>query len=205
MTTTIAVAQSKGGAGASTLRVAMALVASREGLNVALLGDDPDHAAILGMASEPEGPVRFREGLTIAPNLAATRASEFDLVVIPYECLPIDGPAADKTVMATRADYLALRHAVAMPITERLDGCVLFEESGRSLGVRDVTNVLGAPCLATIGIRASTARVIDAGVLASRLPDALARPVRELLRRLDVIGRDLQTEQEPTSSGRNPT
>jgi len=38
--------------------------------------------------------------------------------------------------------------------------------------------------LATVSLRASTARAIDAGVLATRLPEALARPAREVLRRI---------------------
>jgi hypothetical protein len=42
------------------------------------------------------------------------------------------------------------------------------------------------PVLATVPVRASIARVVDAGVLVARLPDGLTRPVRTLLERLGV-------------------
>ena len=58
------------------------------------------------------------------------------------------------------------------------------------MSVRDVTNVLGVPVLASVSVRASTARAIDAGVLPTRLPDNLARPVREVLRRVGGLDRE---------------
>ena len=97
---------------------------------------------------------------------------------------------ADVDVIVVRGCYLALRRAVRVELTARATGAVYVEEAGRSLGVRDVTNVLGVPVLACVGVRASTARAIDAGVLPTRLPDALARPVRELLRRVGCLGRE---------------
>jgi hypothetical protein len=97
---------------------------------------------------------------------------------------------ADVDVVVIRGCYLALRRAVRIELTSRASGAVYVEEAGRSLGVRDVTNVLGIPVLASVGVRASTARAIDAGVLPTRLPDALARPVRELLRRVGCLDRE---------------
>lgn len=97
---------------------------------------------------------------------------------------------ADAHVVVIRGCYLALRRAVRVELTARARGAVYIEEAGRSLGVRDVTNVLGVPVLACVGVRASTARAIDAGVLPTRLPDALARPVREALRRVGCLDRD---------------
>jgi hypothetical protein len=97
---------------------------------------------------------------------------------------------ADANVIVVRGCYLALRRAVRIELTSRSSGAVFVEESGRSLGVRDVSNVLGVPVLACVGVRASTARAIDAGVLPTRLPDALARPVREVLRRVGCLDRE---------------
>jgi hypothetical protein len=94
---------------------------------------------------------------------------------------------ADASVIVVRGCYLALRRAVRVELTTRAAGAVYVDEAGRSLGSRDVANVLGVPILASVGIRASTARAIDAGVLPSRLPDALARPLREVLRRIGCI------------------
>jgi len=91
---------------------------------------------------------------------------------------------ADATVVAMRGCYLALRRAARSPIVARSAGVVLLEESGRALGAREVHDVLGVPVLATVAVRASVARVVDAGVLATRLPDTLGRPARELLSRV---------------------
>ena len=69
-------------------------------------------------------------------------------------------------------------------------GVVLVEESGRALGARDVADVLGLPVLATVSVRSSVARVVDAGVFPVRLPDALAKPAREVLARVGGSGRE---------------
>jgi hypothetical protein len=97
---------------------------------------------------------------------------------------------ADANVIVVRGCYLALRRAVRVDLTVRAAGAVYVDEPGRSLGVRDVANVLGVPILGTVGVRSSTARAIDAGVLPTRLPDALGRPVRDVLRRVGCIGRE---------------
>jgi MinD-like ATPase involved in chromosome partitioning or flagellar assembly len=97
---------------------------------------------------------------------------------------------ADASVIVVRGCYLALRRAVRTELTASASGAVFVDEAGRSLGVRDVTNVLGVPILATVGLRASTARAVDAGVLPTRLPDSLARPAREVLRRIGFLERE---------------
>ncbi|HTK17541.1 MAG TPA: hypothetical protein VL769_14190 [Acidimicrobiia bacterium] len=91
---------------------------------------------------------------------------------------------ADASVIVVRGCYLALRRAVRIDVTAGATGAAFVDEGGRALGAHDVANVLGVPVLATVGLRATTARAIDAGVLPTRLPDALARPVREILRRI---------------------
>jgi hypothetical protein len=96
----------------------------------------------------------------------------------------------DASVIVVRGCYLALRRAVRVELTSRATGAVFIDEAGRSLGVRDVANVLGVPILASVSLRASTARAIDAGVLPTRLPDSLARPARELLARVGCLDRE---------------
>jgi MinD-like ATPase involved in chromosome partitioning or flagellar assembly len=91
---------------------------------------------------------------------------------------------ADASVIVVRGCYLALRRAVRLELAAAATGAVFVDEGGRALGAHDVANVLGVPVLATVSLRATTARAIDAGVLPSRLPDALARPAREVLRRV---------------------
>ena len=86
-----------------------------------------------------------------------------------------------------RGCYLALRRGVHSPLLARSAGVVLVEEPGRSLGAPEVADVLDRPVLARVPIRPAIARAVDAGVLASRLPDALARPVARLLTGLALL------------------
>ena len=57
---------------------------------------------------------------------------------------------ADASVIVVRGCYLALRRAVRIDLTARATGAVFVDEAGRSLGVRDVANVLGVPVLASV-------------------------------------------------------
>jgi cellulose biosynthesis protein BcsQ len=93
---------------------------------------------------------------------------------------------SDFSVVVIRPCYLALRRAAADELVRAASGVVVVEEPGRALGAREVADVLGVPVLASVPVRAGIARVVDAGVLVARLPDALARPARMLLERLGV-------------------
>jgi MinD-like ATPase involved in chromosome partitioning or flagellar assembly len=93
---------------------------------------------------------------------------------------------ADASVIVLRACYLALRRAVGDELTARAAGAVLVAEPGRSLNSRDVADVLGCPVLATIRFDPSVARAVDAGLLISRPPPVLARPLRSLAGALDA-------------------
>lgn len=93
---------------------------------------------------------------------------------------------ADVSVIVLRGCYLALRRAVHSPLLARATGVVLVEEAGRSLGPSEVRDVLDRPIMARVPVRAPVARAVDAGVLAARLPDALARPVARLLGRVGL-------------------
>ena len=94
---------------------------------------------------------------------------------------------ADASVVVLRGCYLALRRAVHSPLLPRAAGTVLVDEQGRSLGAAELTDVLDRPVLARVPARASIARAVDAGVLAARLPDVLARPTARLLTRLQLL------------------
>lgn len=96
---------------------------------------------------------------------------------------------ADVSLVVVRGCYLALRRAVRMGLTSRATGAVLIEESGRALGARDVSDVLGVPVLASVPARGAVARAVDAGVFPTRLPDAVMKPGRELLARIGAMGR----------------
>lgn len=77
-------------------------------------------------------------------------------------------PHATTSWLILRPCYLALRRAVSS--THRIDGVILVNEPGRSLSSRDVASVLTAPIVAEVDLDPRLARVVDAGLLASRLP-----------------------------------
>ena len=91
---------------------------------------------------------------------------------------------ADVSIVVLRACYLGLRRAVASGLLEGTAGAVLVAEPGRAIGAREVADVIGRPVLAQVEASAAVARAVDAGVLASRLPDPLARRLRPMLDRI---------------------
>ena len=94
---------------------------------------------------------------------------------------------ADVSVVVVRACYLALRRAVRAPALSRAAGVAMVAEPARSLGAREVADVLDRPVLVEVPVRPGIARAVDAGVLAHRMPDVLARGAGELLGRLGLL------------------
>jgi MinD-like ATPase involved in chromosome partitioning or flagellar assembly len=94
---------------------------------------------------------------------------------------------ADAAVVVVRGCYLALRRAVHSPALARTAGVVLVQELGRSLGATEIADVLDRRVLARVPVRVPVARAVDAGVLATRLPEALARPAADVLGRLGLL------------------
>ena len=83
------------------------------------------------------------------------------------------------SLLVLRPCYLGLRRALAAPV--RPSGIVLLAEQGRSLGRRDVEDVLGVPVRAEVAVDPSVARAVDAGLLARRVPRGLERALRGAL------------------------
>ena len=94
---------------------------------------------------------------------------------------------ADATVAVMRPCYVALRRAVHSPMLASTVGVVVVEEPGRALGTKEVTEVLDLPVLARIPVRDEISRAVDAGILTTRLPNALARPARQLATRVGIL------------------
>ncbi|MDA3040850.1 MAG: hypothetical protein O3C27_15235 [Actinomycetota bacterium] len=78
--------------------------------------------------------------------------------------------ASDRTVLVTRACYLALRaaHRLTAP-----DQVVLISEPGRALSAADVAAAVGSPVAAVLRWDPAIARSVDAGVLRDHLPRSL--------------------------------
>lgn len=86
---------------------------------------------------------------------------------------------AASSLLVTRLCYLALRRAVRSP--GLASGLVVVGEPGRALTATDAERALGAPVVAEVPWDPAVARCVDAGMLATRLPQSLARPLREVL------------------------
>jgi hypothetical protein len=131
-----------------------------------------------------------RGGLALAPTIAAPEAGAalaVGLATAPSPVLVDCGTArepalqavievADVALVVLRSCYLSLRRAVNAPSLRHTAGVVLLDESDRTLGASQIGDVLDLPVLARIAVDGRIARAVDAGVLATRLPDPLARP-----------------------------
>lgn len=127
-----------------------------------------------GRDADPPGPGRgdaLLAALTADPRTVVadcgTAAAGAGLVLA-------SGAAVSLLVM--RPCYLGLRRALAAPV--RPSGVVLITEQGRSMGRRDVEDVLGVPVRAEIAVDQAVARAVDAGLLARRVPRPLERALR---------------------------
>ena len=89
---------------------------------------------------------------------------------------------ADRSVLVTRACYLALRRAVSLPV--RPSGVVLVAEAGRALTRTDCERAIGAPVLATVAVDPDIARAVDAGMLRTRVPKGAIRALGRLTEEL---------------------
>jgi hypothetical protein len=91
---------------------------------------------------------------------------------------------ADVALVVLRGCYLALRRAVHAPSLHHTSGVVVLDEPARSLGAREIGEVLDLPVLVRVPVKDAIARAVDAGVLGTRLPEPLARSATDLLRRI---------------------
>jgi hypothetical protein len=97
---------------------------------------------------------------------------------------------SDLAVMVVRDCYVALRAALRDPLLAGASGVIAMEETGRALGASEIRDVLGAEVLGVVPVRMPIARVIDAGVLASRMPEPLERAAKRFLGRIGLAERE---------------
>ncbi len=79
---------------------------------------------------------------------------------------------ADRSLLVSRLCVLGLRQAAHALV--RPSGVVVLREPGRALSIEDVEQAVGAPVVATVAVDPSVARLVDAGLLAGRLPRSFA-------------------------------
>ncbi|HEY4378097.1 MAG TPA: hypothetical protein VGM93_13105, partial [Acidimicrobiales bacterium] len=132
----------------------------------------------VGLLPRGAGPL----GADRADALAAQLATERRSVIVDCGCLApgsaaaVLAGAANRSLLVTRPCYLALRRVAQAPVAP--SGVVLITEPGRSLGRRDVEDVVGAPVVAELALDPAVARAVDAGILAARLPRSFERALR---------------------------
>jgi hypothetical protein len=136
-----------------------------------------------GPPAAPEAGAALAVALDADPRPAACDLGRLDSAAA-RAFAEVAGPA----IVVVRGCYLALRRAVRHGGLAETVGAILVDEHGRSLGRPDVEDVLGVPVLATVPARTAIARAVDAGVLPTRLPDTLARPVHRALAEIGCFG-----------------
>ncbi len=86
---------------------------------------------------------------------------------------------ADRSILVTRACYLALRRTASL--TLRPSGVVLVAEAGRALTRADCEQAIGASVLATVAVDPDIARAVDARMLRTRVPKGAVKALDKLL------------------------
>jgi MinD-like ATPase involved in chromosome partitioning or flagellar assembly len=114
--------------------------------------------------------------------LAAVLASDGRPVVVDCGTLASSAAmavaaAADRSLLVTRACFLALRRALAAPVSPT--GVVVVREEGRSLSPAAIAEAIEVPIVATVDVDPSIARAVDAGLLHARLPRSIERSLRD--------------------------
>ena len=155
---------SKGGVGTSTVAVLHALSVAGTGRRVRLTATAPagveDLAVILAVPTPAPGEVvEVAAGLSLGDEADLGAYNVVDGGTATFS--DHDGPV----YLVVRNCYVSLRRALLAPPTTA--GVVLVMEPGRSLGRRDVADVVGVPIVAEVEVTASVARSIDAGLLVS--------------------------------------
>lgn len=127
---------------------------------------------LLGAGSRPigSGPRAEVLGRLLAD---AREAIVVDLGRLPHPVADTLLDHADRSILVTRACYLAIRRA------QLLQRCpteiVILREPGRALRDRDIAEAVGAPIRSTVAVDPEIARAVDAGLLLHRLPRPLRR------------------------------
>lgn len=138
-----------------------------------------------GHVSETGGPGEALRSLSSADGerLALALGEHYPTSSVVVDCGPPDNPcgnavaaAAGLSLLVLRPCYLALRRAAQSEL--RPSGVVLVSEPGRSLGASEVSDVLGVPVRAEVPYDPAVARVVDAGLLSTRVPRCIERALR---------------------------
>jgi hypothetical protein len=157
-------------------------VAQWLGAGAAVPADAVDRIAVpvtdnLHLLGRGPGPLPAGRADVLAGLLASTpRTVVVDCGTRPGAAARTIARAADRSILVTRSCYLAVRRQQALGLgpTE----IALVREPARALDADDLSAAIGAPVRTTVPFDPAISRAVDAGLLRSRLPRALARSVR---------------------------
>lgn len=131
-----------------------------------------------GLAVLPRGPGDLPLDLPL--ERAEVLAAVLDGAARPavVDCGRIEHPAAvavarraTRSLLVVRPCFMALRRACRAPL--RATGVVVIVEPGRVLSSADVATALDLPLAAEVPLDPQIARLVDAGLLAGRVPRGL--------------------------------
>ena len=189
----IALSSPKHGTGVTTTAAMASLTLATTGPTVLIDLAGDQHAA-LGL-SDPQG----HQAVAVTDHLRLIDASDVsrdeqarivtdaaqsgDRVVIDagdanhpiHDLLPDD----TRRMWVLRPCYLALRRAMAC--TRRPDSIIVIREPQRALTTLDIEAALGITVEATIDIDPAIARMVDAGLLAARIPRSAAHTLATII------------------------
>ena len=152
---------SKGGVGTSTVAVLHALsVADTVRLTATTAAGVEDLAVLLAVPVPAPGEVA-----SVTPELTLGDEADPDAYTVVDGGTDTFSDHDGPVYLVVRNDYLSLRRALLAPPTTA--GVVLVVEPGRSLGRRDVADVIAVPIVAELAVSPAVARSIDAGLLVS--------------------------------------
>jgi hypothetical protein len=194
-------ASAKGGQGCTTIAAVLAVLAAQNNQPTLLLDTRGDAAPTLGVSApapastfadaianavEPCDRLRVAsvasdridtDAISAISELVAARHRVIVDIGTDHDVLHRFDPLHPQRLLVTRPCYLALRRAIGVPFVP--DHVVLISEHQRCLTERDVSLALALP-VTSVPYDPATARAIDAGLLAARLPRCLANAIAQL-------------------------
>lgn len=189
----IALSSPKHGTGVTTTAAMTALTLATTGPTVLIDLADDQYAA-LGL-SDPQGHqavavtehLRLIDASNVSPDeqarIVTDTAESGDHMVIDAGDAdhPIHDLLPDNTrrIWVLRPCYLALRRAMAC--TRRPDSIIVVREPQRALNTLDIEAAVGIPVATMIDLNPAIARMVDAGLLAARVPRSAAHALATII------------------------
>lgn len=126
----------------------------------------------LHLLARGAGPLQVERAGVLAGLLAGTpRTVVVDGGSRPGPVARAVARVADRSVLVTRACYLAVRRQLDLDLAPT--EVALVREGQRALDADDLARAIGAPVRTTVPFDPAVSRAVDAGLLRARLPRAL--------------------------------